>query len=116
MHALVIEDHSLTAWLIGEELRELGFDSVEVATTEDSACEAAARRKPDLITSDGEIEQGSGLGAVARIWASLDAATPVLFVTGDAERARDFAPGAIVIEKPFSAHQFGRAVRQVVHG
>ena len=116
MHALVIEDDSLTAWLIAEELRELGFDSVDVATTESAACEAAARRPPDLITSDGRLEEGSGLGAVARIRASLGTEVPVLFVTGDVESARDCAPGAVVIEKPFSAHQFGCAVRQLAGG
>jgi hypothetical protein len=34
MHALVIEDAHLTAWLIEEELRDLGYGSAEIAAAE----------------------------------------------------------------------------------
>ena len=33
MHALVIEDDAITAMLIEDELREIGFKSVDTATT-----------------------------------------------------------------------------------
>ena len=112
MHALVIEDDAVTAMLIEEELRDLGFTSVDTASTEAEAVEAVARKCPDLVTSDGSLPSGSGIAAVRRIRASLP--IPVLFITGDAERVRRVMPGAPVLEKPFAIDQFVHAVERAV--
>ena len=67
MHALVIEDDYFTAWFIEEELRDLGYGSVETAATEEKAVAAAARKRPQLITSDGQLGEGNGVDAVRTI-------------------------------------------------
>lgn len=111
MHALVIEDDAITAMLLEDELREMGFHSVDVASTEQEAMEAVGRRCPDLVTSDGSLLAGTGVGAVRQIRATL--AVPVIFITGDPERARHCFPDVPVVEKPFSLNQLVAAVRQV---
>lgn len=100
MHALVIEDDAVTAMLIEDELRDLGFSSVDVAATEEEAISAVARRCPDLVTSDGDLLMGSGVVAVRKIRASV--AVPVIFITADPDRARQCMPAAPILEKPFS--------------
>lgn len=114
MHALVIEDDAVTAMLIEDELHDLGFKSVEIAATEDEAVAAAGRRVPDLVTSDGSLLVGNGVSAVHKIRASVP--VPVLFITGDAASVRRSPASAPVLEKPFSAAQFARAVLQARTG
>jgi CheY-like chemotaxis protein len=108
MHALVIEDDAVIAMLIEDELRDLGFSSVDVASSEEEAIHSVVRRCPNLVTSDGSLLSGSGASAVKRIRKLCS--TPVIFVTGDPERARRSIPGVPVLEKPFSFTQFTAAV------
>ena len=110
MHALVIEDDMITAMFIEDELRELGFSSVDIASSEAEAIAAVALRCPDLVTSDGSLLSGTGIGAVRQIRASCQ--VPVIFITGDPDRARRSMPGAPVLEKPFTIAEFVAAVEQ----
>lgn len=112
MHALVIEDDAIIAMLIEDELRERGFQSVDLASTEEEAIEAVSRTRPDLVTSDGSLNAGTGVGAVRKIRAAL-VSVPVIFITGDPDQARRCLPDAPVIEKPFSLRQLDAALRQV---
>ena len=111
MHALIIEDDAITAMLIEDELRDLGFHSFDTASTEHDAIAAVARKCPDLVTSDGSLLAGSGPSAVRQIRASFH--VPVIFITGDPEHARHCVPGAPVVEKPFSIMELVAAVEQV---
>ena len=110
MHALVIEDDPVIAMMIGEELRDLGYSTVDTASTEREAIEAVGRKCPDLVTSDGSLYAGSGISAVRMIRQSIS--VPVIFITGDPERARHSLPNAPVLEKPFSVSQLIAAVQQ----
>ena len=110
MHALVIEDDAITAMLIEDELRDLGFSSVDTAATEQEAIAAVARRCPDLVTSDGALLGGNGVNAVKQIRSHF--AVPVLFITADSESARLSMPKTPVLEKPFTVSQFVAAVEQ----
>lgn len=114
MHALVIEDDVMTATLIEEELHELGYHSVDIATSEQEAIAAVARHCPDLITSDGRLSAGCGITAIKKIRASLS--IPVIIITGDAQGAREQLPGTPVLEKPFTVHQLVGAVRELWSG
>lgn len=111
MHALVIEDDPIIAMLIEDELHELGYRTVDLASSEEEAIAAVARTCPDLITSDGSLIAGSGASAVQRIRATCD--VPVIFITGDCEPAGRCCPGAPVLEKPFSILQLTAAVEEV---
>jgi CheY-like chemotaxis protein len=99
MHALIIEDQYLTAQLIEDRLRDLGFTSFAFAMDEEEAVAAASERCPDLITSDVELSSGCGIDAVQRI--CDEKPIPVLYITGTAMAVRDRCPWAVVIQKPF---------------
>lgn len=112
MHALVIEDQFLIATLIEEELRDLGYTSVQIVDREVDAVEAARERCPDLITADDSLTEGSGINAVRAICA--DWAIPVVFIVGDPERVKPLVPDAILIGKPFGGYQLRDAVAKAV--
>ena len=99
MHALIIEDEWLTAQLIEDHLRDLGFLTFAIAMDVEEAVASATERCPDLITSDVQLSTGCGIDAVQRI--CDDRAIPVLYITGTAILVRQRCPWAIVIQKPF---------------
>lgn len=109
MHALIIEDDAITAMMIEDELRDLGYSSVDTAATEHEAIEAVARKCPDLVTSDGSLLKGGGVEAVRKIRAA--SSVPVIFITGNPDHARHCIPDASVIAKPFSITQLVAAVK-----
>lgn len=80
MHALIIEDDPLIALLIEEQLRTLGYTSVDFAASEEEAVAAVHRQCPDLITSDVDLAPGCGIAAVTAICNGRPIA--VVFITG----------------------------------
>lgn len=109
MHALIIEDEFLTAQLIEDRLRDLGFTSFAFAMEEEEAIAEARTRCPDLVTSDVQLSPGCGIDAVQRICAEKP--TPVLYITGTAMAVQERCPWAVVIQKPFGM----AALREGVH-
>jgi CheY-like chemotaxis protein len=109
VHALIIEDEFLTAQLIQDQLRELGFTSFAFAMDEEEAIAAARERCPDFITSDVLLSQGCGIDAVLRICDQKPIA--VLYITGSAMMVRERCPSAVVIQKPFGFAALRDAVR-----
>ena len=110
MHALIIEDEIFTAILIEDRLRELGFTSLAIASSEEEAVAAAFQRCPDLITADVQLSPGCGIDAVQRICDKKH--IPVLYITGVATTARDRCPEAVVIQKPFGDTDLRSGVRR----
>jgi CheY-like chemotaxis protein len=110
MHALIIEDQFLTAHLIEDRLRDLGFTSFAYAMDEDEAVAAARERCPDLITSDVQLITGCGIDAVQRICGEKPIAH--LYITGVAKMVRERCPWAIVIQKPFTVADLRQGVEQ----
>lgn len=112
MHALVIEDQLLIATLIEEELRELGYTSVEIVDREPEAVEAAKQRCPDLITADDKLTHGSGVAAVQEICAHL--IIPVVFIVGNPSALAPPVPFAAVVGKPFGGSRLREAVGDAI--
>lgn len=110
MHALVIEDEYLTAELIEDRLRELGYTSFAFAMDEEEAVTAARERCPDLITSDVQLFSGCGINAVQRICDQKP--IPVLYITGSATTVRERCPWAVIIQKPFGMADLRAAVTE----
>lgn len=100
MHALIIEDEYLVSQLIEDWLRELGYSSFASAMDEDAAVAEAAKRCPDLITSDVQLSLGNGVDAIRRI-CEHQQGIPVVFITGVAAIVRERCPWAVIIQKPF---------------
>lgn len=110
MHALIIEDDAMTAMMIEDELRELGYSTVDMATTELDAVEAVAKHCPDLVTVDGSLFPECGMNAVVALRSSVR--VPVVLITADDTGARRDLPDAAVLEKPFSVSQLSAAIRR----
>ncbi|MGA9583283.1 MAG: response regulator [Allosphingosinicella sp.] len=112
MHVLIIEDEAVIALSIEDMLRNCGCLSFDFACSAEEAVAAAARRCPDLITSDVRLAPGSGIDAVEAICA--DRPIPVLFITGSPAEVRERLPDKIILHKPFDAVRLAEAVRRVV--
>lgn len=110
MHALIIEDDLLSALLMQYLLEGCGCTSFDVASTEQAAVDAAARRPPDLITADVLIDAGDGVSAVRRICQRRR--VPVLFVTGSPDALAD-CPDAVVLVKPVTPSALQGAVMKI---
>ncbi len=110
MHALIIEDHSLIAMFIEDELRDLGYTSFDVATDQSGAIGIASKRCPDLITADNRLTEGSGVRAVLEICARQ--AIPVVFITGNPHELG--IPDAVSLPKPFASSDLGEAVQRAI--
>jgi CheY-like chemotaxis protein len=100
--ALIIESQPLIAQDLTQILTAQGFVVAGVARTEKDAVELAHRTKPDIITAEIVLDDGSsGLNAVNRILSFCDAFP--IFVTAYPERLLEGTrpePAALVT-KPF---------------
>jgi CheY-like chemotaxis protein len=112
MHALIIEDQFVVATLIEDELRELGYTSIQVVDTQAEAITAAEAKCPDLITADQRLATGTGIEAIRVICA--ERAIPVVFITAYPEEVRAQLPDAILLAKPFASRTLRLAVGQAV--
>jgi two-component system, response regulator PdtaR len=111
MHALIIEDEFLAAALLQDMLAEMGFDSFDVAATEDEAVKAARAHCPDFISADIRLRKGTGIAAVEAI--CRDQQIPVVFVTANEADLRE-RRDALVVAKPVHRSDLKRAVRQAM--
>lgn len=111
-HVLIIEDE----WMIAEHLAGLAEDagatSIDVATTERQAVEAAGERRPDIILSDVRLQEGTGPAAVAAIQCELGD-IPVIFITGTPTECQPRSASAIVLTKPIDNAAVLRAFKQL---
>lgn len=108
MHALIIEDEFLIAYLIEERLRNLGYTSFSFAMDEDEAVLSASAQCPDLITCEARLTSGCGISAVQRICSQKP--VPVLYIVGSEGTVRERCPQAIVIQKPFSVSELKQGI------
>lgn len=110
MHALVIEDQALIAMLLEDELCAFGFDSIDIATSQEEAIASARRRCPDLITADDRLTTGSGIDAVRIICA--EQSIPTVYIVGNPDELRRRLPDTIVVGKPFMANELREAIQR----
>ncbi|MES2904262.1 MAG: response regulator [Pseudomonadota bacterium] len=112
MRALVIEDQSLFATMVEEELRELGYDEVEVVATEREAIASATKICPDLITADHRLSSGTGVEAIRVICS--DKRIPFVFITSYPEEVRKELPSAVMLSKPFWPPKLKAAIAHAI--
>jgi DNA-binding response OmpR family regulator len=108
MRALIIEPQIFTSFMIEDALRDAGFTSIEMVTTEEEAVASAEADPPDLVTAAVELDRGSGIRAVERIRLKLK--VPVLFITQQIRQVRACDPLASVVKKPFAAAHLPPAI------
>jgi DNA-binding response OmpR family regulator len=107
-HGLIIEDNHIIAMMIEEELNAHGYQSTEIATSQEQAIAMAWARCPDLITVDDKLDSGTGVGSIREICQYQ--ALPVIFITAEPDAILESIPGAIVVLKPFSRPQLKVAI------
>lgn len=110
MHALIIEDQFLITALIEDVLRDLGYQTFDAVDREADAIRAAEARRPDLITADQRLADGSGVGAVRTICAARP--IPVVFISEYRDEVRALIPGAVLLGKPFNERMMRAAVAE----
>ncbi len=110
-HVLIIEDEALISIEIEALLSEQGFASFDWATTPGQALHCAKDHRPDLITADLRIIDGTGLEAVDAILAEMGD-IPVVFVTANSDMlgAQSVFP---VVPKPIMPAQLAAAWQRV---
>jgi DNA-binding response OmpR family regulator len=111
LRILIVEDHTLIAMDLAELLTGSGHDVCAIARTQAEAVAAAARFHPDLMIVDGQLDEGSGVGAMREILAQGFVAH--IYVTGDEARLRGLTRDAVVLTKPFSLNSLLVAMAQV---
>ena len=117
LRALVVDDSAVIRDLIAVNLQ---LEGLEVATAEDgeSALEAVARRRPDVITLDVMMPRLNGFDTVARLRDNpATADIPVVVVTGraqaaDVDRGRDLGVDAY-LTKPFEPAELVEVVTRL---
>lgn len=112
MHVLIVEDDTLLAMSLQALIEDLGATSTMVALTEASAIAYAHRYRPNLVVSDLHLADGLGADAVSAI-RSTYGNTPVVYVTGDPEKARHLDPSALVLSKPLKDDELIAAIERL---
>ena len=111
-HVLIIEDEPMIAIDLETVLAREGATSFDIVSTEAEAVAAARVRKPDLITSDVKLIQGTGPRAVEQIRNEVGD-VPVIFITGTPDDCKPCAPPGIIIAKPYAAARVRSAFREM---
>ena len=112
MHALIIEQDAWVVLMIEDALAEAGYTSFDVAGTASEAIEMAARRCPDLITSDVRLGSGCGIETVRSICS--DRYIPVVFVTATGWEVRNRSRNLALVQKPFRPEALKAAIGKAV--
>lgn len=111
---VVAEGSALIGMDLAELLGELGHHVCALISTEVDAVDAAARCNPDMMIVDCSLAQGSGFAAMHRILER--GPMPHVFLADDRRDIFEKAPNAIVVMKPFNAHDIhsGIAAARVI--
>lgn len=109
MHALIIEREPFTAFMIEDALADVGYDSVDSATSIGEATRMASDRRPDIITSAVHLGDECGFQAVQS--ACNGHTIPTVFVTSCSWKVRARDSKQAVVQKPFTADALHAAVR-----
>jgi two-component system chemotaxis response regulator CheY len=116
---LVVDDSKVMRQIVIRTLRQAGFDDVEVVEGVDGQDGLAkvASERPDLVLSDWNMPNLTGIDFLAALRSSGDA-TPFGFVTSEGStemRQRAEAAGALfLVAKPFTPEAFGEVLAPVL--
>jgi CheY-like chemotaxis protein len=110
---LVVDDESIIALNLEEDIKELGYKTADIAASGEKAIEKARELRPDLILMDIAMPgEKDGIDAAVEITAELD--IPIIFLTAYADeelikRAKRVKPSGYIL-KPYDK----REVRAVI--
>lgn len=110
---LVVEDETIIALNLKENLESLGYVVVGIAACGEKAVEKATQLRPDLVLMDIWLKGSmDGIQAAQQIWESL--CIPVIYLTGHSdqstlERAKITAPFGYIL-KPVKERELSVAI------
>lgn len=110
LRVLVIEDQAYTRQIIRQTLDRLGVKNVHEAADGGEGMKQTLRTRPDIVLCDVHMQPVNGIHYLARLRAFKNAeiaATPVIFLTADAEEGtvltgKEFGVDGYIV-KPVSA-------------
>ncbi|HPU14496.1 MAG TPA: response regulator [Polymorphobacter sp.] len=111
---LVVEDDAMIAMLLAEMLEVMGHSVCATEATEAGAVAAALAHRPGLMIVDAQLQQGSGVTAVATILAAHP--IPCILVSGDIAEIRGNDPRAVILAKPYSEAGLAAAISRAAAG
>ena len=115
--ALIVEDEAVIALSLEADMRELGFDTCDLAADEQEAFSHASSNQPDVVLMDVNLEgDREGIDAAQRLREACD--VPIVFVTACDDRdtlarIHRVVPGAPVLGKPVWRDRLADAVTAV---
>src|SRR5262245_45845462 len=115
--ALIVEDETMIALELEAHMRELGFDTCDLAADEQEAFLHAMTNQPDVVLMDVNLNGGRE-GIEAARWLRETCDVPIIFVTGCADpdivaRIHEVVPGAPVLPKTVWRDRLADAVSAV---
>jgi PAS domain S-box-containing protein len=116
---LVVEDEPAVRAIVIDELRELGYATLEAMDGRTALPILQSSARIDLMISDVGLPGLNGR-QIAEIGRQHRPGLPVLFMTGYAQNAADrsefLAPGMEMISKPFSMDEMAAKIRDMLRG
>ena len=119
LRVLVVDDQESMRWIIVGHLKTLGISRAFQAESANTAIEMLKTQKYDLILSDYNMDNGSGLDLLKAVRANpLTRKLPFIMVTGnaDAETVQAVMKAGVnnYIVKPISAAALKQRVEKVL--
>ena len=111
-HVLIIEDEPLIAFDLQDLVEANGATSVAIAKTQAQAIVAARLHRPDIITSDVTLREGTGPEAVEMIFDEAGP-MPVIFITATPEACSQCSQAAVILGKPLRYREIAATFRQM---
>lgn len=113
-HVLIIEDEALIALDLESLLEREGATSFSFAASEDEAVAAAREHRPDIITSDVTLLEGTGPAAVEIIRSAMGR-IPVVYISGTRPDCCASDPLTRTLPKPLDRPAVAAAFQELRH-
>lgn len=119
MKVLIVDDSRVMRQIVSRTLRQAGYDHLDLVEAENGreGCDQVRTEKPDLVLSDWNMPEMTGIEFLRSLRGSGDQ-TPFGFVTseGTAEmRETAAAAGALfLVAKPFTPEAFAEVLSPVL--
>ncbi len=114
-HVLIIEDEPITALDLEEMFQRHGATSFSFADSEVEAVAAATARRPDIISSDVKLREGTGPSAVDSILKRFGP-VPVIFITATPGECESCHAPALILSKPVREESIAEAIHELAPG
>jgi two-component system chemotaxis response regulator CheY len=119
LRVLVVDDQESMRWIVQNHLKQLNITRVVQAASKDQALEKLAETKFDLVLSDFNMDNGTGLDLLKAVRSSpLLRKMPFIMLTGNADASvvQAVAKAGVnnYLVKPISLDSLRKRIEQVL--